>query len=154
MSCYIPPITTVQIQAGIYYRSSSSVFFAATLFILHIFNLTFFKNKYGGGGRIMVRRRFSIVPEKGTTSGEEEKKASRWNFYWWYTCTSYPTWKNYCATKGLQVRPTPKAISITHFANEEDALRKLSLESVSEIDYRKCAILSKEFKEFSFEHYY
>ncbi|XP_021951339.1 uncharacterized protein LOC110848429 [Folsomia candida] len=44
-------------------------------------------------------------------------------------CTSYPQWKNYCATEGLASRPIPKSISRHHFNNDGDALRMLSFES-------------------------
>ncbi|OXA43640.1 uncharacterized protein LOC110858661 [Folsomia candida] len=44
-------------------------------------------------------------------------------------CLKNSVWLNYCATKGLKIRPIPKAISMNHFANEGDALKKLSLES-------------------------
>ncbi|OXA53199.1 uncharacterized protein LOC110851340 [Folsomia candida] len=43
------------------------------------------------------------------------------------TISTYQTWKDYCATK--EVHPIPKEISMHHYDNEQDALKRLALES-------------------------
>lgn len=75
---------------------------------------------------------------KLTASDEQKDDVAEFNLG--RVCTSNSVWLNYCATKGLKTRPIPKPISMTHFANEGDALKKLSLESVSEIDPKICII--------------
>ncbi|XP_035706055.1 uncharacterized protein LOC110841660 [Folsomia candida] len=64
---------------------------------------------------------------KLTASDEQKDDVAEFNLG--RVCTSNSVWLNYCATKGLKTRPIPKPISMTHFANERDALKKLSLES-------------------------
>ncbi|OXA50482.1 uncharacterized protein LOC110854282 [Folsomia candida] len=59
----------------------------------------------------------------------DEQKDDAVEFNLGRACSRNSAWFNYCATKGLKTRPIPKPISMTHFANEGDALKKLSLES-------------------------